>query len=123
MRAARFGLASLFLVLTACGDGGTDPTPGGNNNNGGGTNTCTSTSVNVTVQNNNFSPSCTRVASGSTVTWTWSATAVNHNVTFAAGTSSATQSSGTFERGFPNAGTFAYSCTLHPGMNGEIRVE
>lgn len=122
MRAARFGLATLFLVLAGCGDGGTDPTPGGNNNTGG-TNTCASTSTNVTVQNNSFSPSCTRVPAGSTVTWTWAATAVTHNVTFQSGASSGNQDSGTFQRGFPNTGTFAYECTLHPGMSGTIRVE
>lgn len=123
MHAARFALATLFLLVAACGDGGTDPTPGGNNNNPGGTNTCTSTSVNVTVQNNSFSPSCTRVGTGATVTWTWAPTAVAHNVTFQSGTSSGNQDSGTFQRTFPSAGTFTYRCTLHTGMNGEIRVE
>lgn len=112
----------LFLIFAGCGDGGTDPTPGGNNNTGG-TNTCASTSTNITVQNNSFSPSCTRVATGATVTWTWAPTAVAHNVTFQSGSSSGTQDSGTFQRAFPSAGTFPYQCTLHAGMNGEIRVE
>lgn len=123
MRAGRTGFLMLaqLAVAVACGDGNTPPT--GTNNNGGSVGTCPSTSASVSVQNNLFAPSCTRVAAGATVTWTWAATAVNHNVTFPAGTSSATQSSGTFQRAFPSTGTFTYQCTLHAGMTGEIRVE
>jgi plastocyanin len=122
MTSRQRALLVLALGVAGCGDGGTDPSPGGNNggNTGG---TCTSTSASVTVNNNSFSPSCTRVAAGSTVTWTWSATAVDHNVTFQSGTSSPTQSSGTFQRGFPTAGTFTYRCTIHAAMTGEIRAE
>lgn len=87
-------------------------------------NTCPSTSLNVTVNNDSFTPSCTTVPVGSTVTWTWGTNASNgHNVTFAAGPNSPTQTTGTFDRAFGTAGTFSYSCTVHRGMDGEIRVQ
>ena len=77
----------------------------------------------VSVEDNFFDPSSARVAVGGTVTWTWNG-AFNHNVTFASGTNSATQASGTFVRDFPTAGSFAYSCTIHgAAMSGTIVVE
>lgn len=114
-------LAGVALVIAACG-GGTEPAGGNPGGNPGG-NTCTSTSVAVTVQNNSFSPSCTTVPPGSTITWTWTNASNGHNVTFPAGVNSTTQTTGTFQRAFPTAGTFAYECTVHPGMAGSIRVQ
>lgn len=29
---------------------------------------------------------------------------------------------GRYARAFPDSGTFPYTCTLHPGMNGEVVV-
>jgi len=50
-----------------------------------------------------------------------------HNVTFAsmaAGVSNIpNHSSGNNTRTFPNAGTFAFTCTLHAGMDGQILVQ
>jgi len=113
---------AVAFAMSACG-GGTEPTGGNPGGNPGG-NTCTSTSVAVTVQNNSFSPSCTTVPVGSTITWTWGANATSgHNVTFPAGLNSTTQTTGTFDRAFPTAGTFTYECTVHPGMAGSIRVQ
>ena len=123
MRAARACIAVLALAAAGCGggggDGGTGPGPGP----GPGPQTCTSTSSSVTVANNSFTPRCTTVGTNTTVTWTWESGGTEHNVTFGSGTSSGNQGSGTFQRAFPTAGTFAYSCSLHAGMNGEIRVQ
>ena len=69
-----------------------------------------------------FDPSNARLAVGGTVTWTWDGS-VGHNVTFNTGTSSATQSSGTFARTFSTTGSFAYRCTIHAQMTGTIAVE
>jgi len=71
-----------------------------------------------------FNPSGTSVAAGTTVTWTWT-TATLHNVTFSgAGLGgSGDKSSGTYAKAFPNAGTFGYTCTLHPQtMTGTVTV-
>jgi plastocyanin len=104
-------LVTLFALLSACGsdDGGTTA-PVANNE--------------VSVGNNVFTPASRTVAVGTTVTWRWAAGAVMHNVTFPAGTSSPNQSSGTFERLFSAAGTFAYTCTIHgASMSGSITVQ
>jgi len=123
MRCVREALVVATIGLSACG-GGTEPVGGnGPGNPIGPSGQCPST-TSVTVQNDFFSPSCARVAVGGTVTWTWGSNASNgHNVTFATGQNSATMTSGTFDRSFPTAGTFAYECTIHQGMDGEIRVQ
>jgi len=77
----------------------------------------------VTVGDFFFEAASTTIAAGGQVTWTWSGSA-QHNVTFATGTNSATQTSGTFSRTFADAGTFAYQCSLHPGsMQGTVTVQ
>ena len=114
------------LAAAACGGGGSDSptTPGnpGNPGNPGGQTGPTATNA-VTVDNNNFTPANIQVSAGTTVTWTWAQGAVTHNVTFADGTTSGDQASGTYSRTFSTAGTFSYQCTLHPGMTGSVVVK
>ncbi len=77
----------------------------------------------VSVGDDFFNPSSQRVAAGGTVTWTWNG-AVDHSVLFPTGTSSATQTSGTFARTFATAGSFPYTCSVHGStMAGTITVE
>src|SRR5687768_4363686 len=110
--------AALFAAVGCGGDGyGSGPT---DNGTPGGTPAGASSSI--TVSNNRFDPSATTVATGTTVTWTWAQGATDHNVTFADGTKSATQAAGTYSRNFGTAGTYAYQCTLHGGMNGTVTV-
>ena len=47
---------------------------------------------------------------------------VSHGITFADGTKSATQTTGTYARTFATAGTYAYECTVHSGMTGSVTV-
>ena len=89
----------------------------------------------VTVSNDRFTPADLTVQPGTTVNWTWNSctggdvyggaqNCVSHNVTFDQGASSSTQSSGTFSRAFPTAGTFPYHCTIHgPAMSGRVVVQ
>ena len=80
------------------------------------------TSQSVNVQDNQFVAATVRVASGGTVRWTWRGGSP-HNVTFADGPTSATQSNGTFERSFETAGTHRYHCTVHgQSMSGTVTV-
>jgi len=81
-----------------------------------------SASVAATLQDT-FDPSQASVARGGSVTWTF---AKEHNVTFDASGSPSnipTTSSGSVSRTFPNAGTFAYHCTIHTGMAGRVVVQ
>ncbi len=76
----------------------------------------------ISVGDNFFDPNSATIGAGGTVTWTWAGSGT-HNVTFASGTNQGNQSTGTFVRGFPDVGSFAYSCTNHSGMTGTIVVE
>jgi plastocyanin len=75
------------------------------------------------------------VTVGTTVKWAWNSctsdpgygtgeTCVSHSVTFDDGTTSATQSQGTYERMFTAAGTYNYHCSIHgAAMTGSITVQ
>jgi len=80
----------------------------------------------VEVANNSFTPSSLTVPRTTTVTWAWQGTTVDHNVTFAATTGAPSnipnRTSESVTRTFNTAGTFNYSCTNHPGMNGQVTV-
>ncbi len=70
-----------------------------------------------------FTPASTTVGVGANVTWDIST--LTHNVTFStagAPTNIPNSVSVLVTRTFPTAGTFAYMCTLHSGMTGEIIV-
>ena len=81
----------------------------------------------IEVRDNSFSPSTQPVAVGETVTWIWTGSN-QHNVTWDTGTpaASATQSSGTYQRAFTQAGTYNYYCSIHggpgSGMHGTVTV-
>jgi len=87
------------------------------------------TAADVSVGNNVFTPGNVKVAMGAVVTWTWvGLPTVGHNVTFGGGTgvpancANETAAGATCQRTFSTAGTFNYSCTNHPGMDGTIAV-
>ena len=116
MRMTR-GLAAGALMVAAvygCGGGDDGPTdPGGNNG----------PSVAAGAANL-FVPNQISIARGASVTWVFGA--VDHNVTFggAAGAPSDIGPTRNDEvsRTFNTAGTFPYTCTLHPGMSGQVAV-
>jgi plastocyanin len=109
--------AALTAALAGCGG------DGAGSSTSGITGTTSSTSDAVRVADNSFTPSATTVPPGTTVTWTWVGTREDHNVTFADGTASATQASGTYQRTFAAAGTFPYYCTIHgTPMSGVVTV-
>ena len=73
-----------------------------------------------------FDPASLTIAAGDTVTWQFSGAV--HNVTFVGaappGGNIADQAVGSVvTRAFPSAGTFAYECTRHAGMTGEVIVQ
>lgn len=81
-------------------------------------------SAEVDVNDNSFSPTSATICAGQQVNWTWRG-GNQHNVTFdAGGPNSATQTTGTFSRTFPAAGTFTYVCTIHgSSMSGTVVVQ
>ena len=84
----------------------------------------------VNMVGNTFDPqSINASARGATITWNWPG-GTGHNITFEDNVNNAaTQSSGTHQRTFSNAGTFRYQCTIHStpgnftsGMVGSVVV-
>jgi len=120
-----------LVAAAACGGGGasnsvTNPNPTGGNPTGGnptGGNDSPQATNAVSVGDNIFTPANVVVAVGATVTWTWAANVSTHNVVFSDGSKSPDQASGTFARTFSTAGTFNYTCTLHSGMAGSVKVQ
>ena len=90
--------------------------------------------ANVTVQTipstatinlllSSFSPASVDITAGGNVTFT-NGSGETHNVTFSSAsiTDIANFGTGSFQRTFPQAGTFDFVCTLHPGMQGNVIV-
>jgi plastocyanin len=77
----------------------------------------------VWMQNMAFVPGTRTVSVGTTVVWI-NKDNVLHNVTSTQFTSSGNLALGaTHSVTFDEAGNYEYNCTLHPGMEGIIRVE
>ena len=110
MRTVRLAVAALSLVLVTAACGGGDDDDGGAAEPGV-----------VLVEDNKFSPKTIKVGVGDTVTWKFVGNSA-HNVTFDEGESSDLMKDGEFERTFEEAGTFDYTCTVHPGMTGKVDV-
>jgi plastocyanin len=107
--------AAVCLLLAAC-----------NSEPAATTSSTTHTARNVAVQMADmaFTPATVTVTPGSTVTWT-NNDSVPHIVSFGdqGPQSSETIDPGeTFEAKFEEAGSYAYVCTLHPGMAGVVEV-
>lgn len=77
----------------------------------------------VWIQDMAFNPSSITVTAGTTVKWT-NKDAVTHNVTSTTQVfSSGDMGNGaTFTFQFNTAGTFPYTCTIHPTMTGTVIV-
>jgi plastocyanin len=105
-RLALLGVASLALLLPACGDGGgSEPAAPGH----------------VNVLDNYFDPKSIDVSVGDTVTWDFKGGA-SHNVIADTFKSKTLGKGKTFTHTFNSAGTYDYVCTLHNGMNGTVVV-
>ena len=123
--------AALSLVVAGCGgdddDGGGDAQTteqgsggGGDKESGGG-----GGGNQVVMEGIKFNPASVTVSAGDTVTWT-NEDNVGHDVTgdgFKSGDPGALQHGDTFEHTFDKAGTFDYVCTVHPGMEGSVKVK
>jgi plastocyanin len=114
-------LAALVLaaaLLAGCGSSKKSNTSSSTSSSAGGGGTA------VSMKNIQFSPKSLSVKVGDTVTWT-NDDSVDHNVIANDGTFK----SGNFGGGqkftwtATKAGTFKYSCTIHPGMVGTLVVK
>lgn len=76
----------------------------------------------ISIQNFSFSPATLTVKKGTTVTWT-NNDSVTHQIKSNAFNSSPLSSGQSFSFTFNTAGTFDYSCAIHPSMTGQIIVQ
>jgi plastocyanin len=118
-----------FLAVAACSSSGTTAPPP---SPPGGSQTPLNAQVAMTSPgdgyggtSHTFNPSSVTILRTGTITWV-NNSGFEHNVTFSTGgapTNVADLSSGSAGRTFPNAGTFVYQCTNHPGMAGQVVVQ
>ncbi|MFA6383207.1 MAG: cupredoxin family copper-binding protein [Parcubacteria group bacterium] len=76
----------------------------------------------VNIQNFAFNLGTLTIKKGETVTWT-NNDSVLHQIKSATFNSSQLSKGQTFSFTFDDAGTFDYSCAIHPSMMGKIIVE
>ncbi|HLG35766.1 MAG TPA: cupredoxin domain-containing protein [Bacteroidia bacterium] len=78
----------------------------------------------VWMQNTAFGPSTITVSVNTTVVWK-NKDSMTHTVTSNSGAfdSGNITGGGTYSRQFTTAGTFAYHCTIHSGMTGQVVVQ
>ncbi|MDQ3106999.1 MAG: plastocyanin/azurin family copper-binding protein [Actinomycetota bacterium] len=113
--AALLLLASLGLA--ACGGGDDDGGGGDAGGSGGGT----AAAATVDLKPTTFEPDEVTVKVGEAVTWKWGS-GVQHNVKFD-DFESELMSKGEFSHTFDEAGTFTYTCEVHPTtMKGTVEV-
>jgi plastocyanin len=79
------------------------------------------TIVDVKMQNIQFSPKTVTAKVGEIVRWT-NDDSVAHNVVASTFKSSDFEQGGTYTQRMTKVGTITYKCTLHPGMDGTIKV-
>jgi plastocyanin len=125
MMAAALALV-LGLLLAACGSGSAGPA--NTTAPGGGTTAVTipggGTSVHVTMTNRSYDPATLTVRVGDTVTWV-NQDAPQHDVVADNGEfkSQLFDKGQSFSFTFTKAGTYAYHCSIHPGMVGTVVVQ
>lgn len=105
-----FGIVGLVVLLAACGDDAADVSG--------------PAAAVVSMPGFSFVPFTTTIERGGTVTFDFPAE--QHNVIFArtvgAPDDIQATSNRSVSRRFDVSGTFAYECTLHPGMTGTVVV-
>lgn len=118
--------AAAIAGLAACGGGTSSTSPATSSASAGtaGVNLGSPSETIKATDQLKFSPSSTTAHVGDVIQWMNSGT-VTHTVTFDSFPSLSDPSlspGGTWEVKFNAAGTYAFHCTIHPGMTGTITV-
>ena len=128
MSLLRLVLVSSFVMFSIACSGSNSSTPSAPSpspapNPGGASSPVAIPSGASVLGNRAYAPDDVTVAVGATVTWT-NSDSVAHTSTADAGAwnSGTVAPGGQFSRVFETAGTFAYHCTIHPGMVGTVVV-
>jgi plastocyanin len=78
--------------------------------------------VNISVRALTFVPKKFDAKVKQKINFVWKEN-VAHNIVFDKKIKSPTQNKGSWTTSFDKAGTYKFKCTLHPGMNGEVKVK
>jgi plastocyanin len=118
---------SVVLALSACGNG---PPPGFGGDGGGGVDTSGIQPVTTLAapkgapikgtDGQTFDPTTATAKVGDIVEW--DSGTIDHNVTFDDGPRQDLPAGAKVQFKFTKAGSFHYTCTIHPGMEGTITV-
>ena len=114
-----FILLVLGMLLLGCTSNAPTAQPAANQTAPNGTGPAT---IIVHIQNFAFNPAMLTVSKGDTVQWVNDDSAP-HQVKFPDFQSAVLSNGDTFEHTFDTAGSFMYSCAIHPYMQGEIIVQ
>ena len=128
MSLLRLVLVSSFVTFSIACSGSnystpSTPSPSPAQNPGGPSSSVTIPAGAEVLGNRAYAPDDVTVTVGATVTWT-NSDRVAHTSTADAGAwnSGTVAPGGQFSRVFDTTGTFAYHCTIHPGMVGTVVV-
>ena len=118
----------LLVTLSACGNGPPEVAAGGGGpvvGVAGGNLGQAGTKVTAN-SSNQFAPGTITASTGEVIQWTVASDSVPHNVTFDSDStldSPSTLGPGeTWQVKFTVPGTYAYHCTIHDGMTGQVTV-
>jgi plastocyanin len=108
-------MLAVLIISNSCSKSSTDTGTGGTDQPGANE---------VWLKGMAFTPSSITVSVGTTIKWT-NKDAVTHNVTSttAVFSSGAMGDGATFSFQFTTAGTYPYTCTIHPTMTGSVTVQ
>ena len=135
-------LALVALAVVAAGCGGGDDDDGDSGNGGGNAPAAeepaapsadhdregsggTGPGTQVSMKDIKFNPGTVTIKAGGKVTWT-NDDSVGHDVTaddFESGSPGGIEGGSTFSHTFKKAGTYDYVCSVHPGMEGTVKVK
>ncbi len=77
--------------------------------------------VEIGMKSLKFTPDKAKAKVGQSISFVWKEN-VAHNVVIDNTHKSKTQSKGAWTTKFDKAGTYKYTCTIHPGMKGELTI-
>ena len=112
-----------IVVRPGAGGEAASPTPGGDGTPSGGAAGEPQITASVGMADRAFRPPSVTIAPGGSVTWTNDDDRPHTVTSTSSSFDSGTMAEGvTWVQSFPEAGTFAYLCAIHPEMTGEVVV-
>jgi plastocyanin len=80
------------------------------------------TNLNIFIRDSKFLPNASAMPPGSKVTWL-NEDKITHNITGEGWTSGDLAPGQSFSKIFDTPGDYKYSCSIHPAMTGEIKIQ